>query len=53
MRFALLGIVLVVGTIIGVNAIGTVSDIQDRKMTRLCKSVPVGAGYDEMCREFR
>ena len=25
----------------------------DAKMTRFCQSVPVGASYDEMCKEFR
>ena len=25
----------------------------DVKMTQFCQSVPVGASYDEMCKEFR
>tara|TARA_B100000073_G_C23337874_1_gene413586 strand:- start:311 stop:472 length:162 start_codon:yes stop_codon:yes gene_type:complete len=53
MRIALAFIVVVVGGMIGVNAINTVSNMQDAKMTRFCKSVPVGASYDEMCKDFR
>ena len=25
----------------------------DVKMTQFCQSVPIGASYDEMCKEFR
>ena len=25
----------------------------DAKMTQFCQSVPIGASYDEMCKEFR
>ena len=46
-------LVIIVGTTIGVNAINSVSQMQDAKMTRFCKSVPVGASYDEMCKDFR
>ena len=53
MRFILLAVVISFGTVIGVNAINNVSDMQDAKMTRFCKQIPVGASYDEMCREFR
>tara|TARA_Y100000004_G_scaffold50331_1_gene55404 strand:+ start:232 stop:402 length:171 start_codon:yes stop_codon:yes gene_type:complete len=53
MRIILASFVLIIGTVIGVNAINTVSNIQDAKMTRFCKSVPVGASYDEMCKDFR
>ena len=53
MRFILVGIVIIVGTTIGVNAINSVSQMQDAKMTRFCKSVPVGANHDEMCKDFR
>ena len=49
----LLAVVVTFGTVIGVNAIDNVSEMQDAKMTRFCKSVPVGASYDEMCKEFR
>ena len=53
MRIILVGMVIIVGSIIGVNAINSVSQMQDAKMTRFCKSVPVGASYDEMCKDFR
>ena len=53
MRFILASLVIIVGTTIGVNAINSVSKMQDAKMTRFCKSVPVGASYDEMCKDFR
>ena len=26
---------------------------EDVKMTRFCQSVPIGASYDEMCKELR
>ena len=53
MRFILVAVVISFGTVIGVNAIDNISEMQDAKMTRFCKSVPVGASYDEMCKEFR
>ena len=53
MRLILALFVLIIGTTIGVNAINAVSNMQDAKMTRFCKSAPVGAGYDEMCRDYR
>ena len=53
MRFILLAVVVTFGTMIGVNAINNVSQMQDAKMTRFCQSVPIGASYDEMCKEFR
>ena len=53
MRIILTLFVLSIGTVIGVNAINAVSNMQDAKMTRFCKSVPIGAGYDEMCNDFR
>ena len=53
MRIILLAVVVTFGTMIGVNAINSVSDMQDAKMTRFCKQVPVGASYDEMCKDFR
>ena len=53
MRFILVAVVISFGTVIGVNAINNVSEMQDTKMTRICQSVPVGASYDEMCKEFR
>ena len=53
MRFILVAVVISFGTVISVNAINNVSEMQDAKMTRFCQSVPVGASYDEMCREFR
>ena len=53
MRIILLAIVVTFGTMIGVEAINKVSEMQDAKMTRFCQSVPVGASYDEMCKDFR
>ena len=53
MRFILVAVVISFGTMIGVNAINNVSQMQDAKMTRFCQSVPIGASYDEMCKEFR
>ena len=53
MRLFFLAVVVTFGTVIGVNAIDNVSNMQDAKMTRFCQSVPVGASYDEMCKEFR
>ena len=53
MRIILLAVVVTFGTMIGVNAINSVSKMQDAKMTRFCKQVPVGASYDEMCKDFR
>jgi hypothetical protein len=53
MRLALLAVTVFVGTMIGCSAINTVSELQDAKQQRFCKSVPVGAGYDEMCKDFR
>ena len=53
MRFILVAVVISFGTVISVNAINNVSEMQDAKMTRFCKSVPVGASYDEMCKDFR
>ena len=53
MRLILAAFVVIIGTTIGVNAINAVSNMQDAKMTRFCKSVPIGAGYDEMCRDYR
>lgn len=53
MRIILLAFVIIIGANIGINAISTVSKIQDAKTERLCKSLPTGAGYDEMCKEYR
>ena len=53
MRIILLAFVVTFGTMIGVNAIDNVSEMQDAKMQRFCKQIPVGASYDEMCKDFR
>jgi len=53
MRVILLSVVVVFGTIIGVSAIERVSNLQDTKITRFCKSAPIGASYDEICKDFR
>ena len=46
MRFILVAVVISFGTVIGVNAINNVSEMQDAKMTRFCQAVPIGASYD-------
>ena len=48
MRIVLLSVVVLAST-----AINTVTDMQDAKMTRFCKSVPVGASYDDICSKYR
>jgi len=53
MRLILLAFVVTFGSIIGINAINSVSNIQDAKLQRFCKQIPVGASYDEMCKDFR
>ena len=53
MRLTLLTIVLFFGGLIGINAIQTVSQLQDAKLQRFCKQIPQGASYDEMCKDFR
>ncbi len=52
MRLFLASLVLVIGAAIGVNAINTVEKMQNDRMQRLCNSLPTGASYDEMCRDF-
>ena len=53
MRVAFAFIIVIIGANIGIGAINFVSKMQDTKMTRLCQSAPVGASYDEMCRDYR
>jgi|TARA_B100001094_G_C17912202_1_gene661763 hypothetical protein len=53
MRLILVAFVVIIGANIGISAVNSVSKMQDTKMTRLCQSVPVGASYDEMCRDYR
>ena len=53
MRIALLGFVLVIGGMIGHSAIDSVNKMQDAKLERFCKQIPVGASYDDICSEFR
>ena len=53
MRLTLVALVVILGTNIGINAIRSISNIQDEKLQRLCKQIPVGASYDEMCKDFR
>ena len=52
MRFILAAFVLTIGTVIGVNAINSVSNMQDAKMQRFCKQIPVGASYDDICAKY-
>ena len=53
MRIALLSVVVFFGSIIGVNAINAFTDMQDARMTRFCKSVPLGSSYDDTCSKYR
>lgn len=53
MRLALAGFVIVIGAMIGTAAVQSVSQLQDAKLQRFCKQIPVGASYDEMCKDFR
>ena len=53
MRIALAAFVIVIGAMIGTSAIQTVNELQDAKLQRFCKQLPVGASYDEMCKDFR
>jgi len=53
MRLILLFLVVFFGSIIGTSAINSVTKMQDAKMTRFCESVPIGAGYDETCKDHR
>lgn len=53
MRIILVAFVVILGTNIGINAIRAVSTMQDSKMERFCKSVPVGASYDDECAKYR
>ena len=46
MRLILAAIVIIIGANIGINAINSVSNIQDAKLQRFCKQIPIGAGYD-------
>jgi len=52
-RLILVAIVVIVGANIGISAVNKVSQFQETKMTRFCQSVPVGASYDEMCKDYR
>ncbi len=53
MRIILLAFFIIIGANIGINAINSVSKIQDAKTQQLCKSLPTGSGYDEMCEKYR
>lgn len=53
MRLILVAFVVILGTNIGINAIRSISNIQDAKLQRFCKQIPQGASYDEMCARFR
>jgi hypothetical protein len=53
MRIFLVSLVVIFGAAIGVNLINSFSNLQDAKLQRICKQLPHGASYDEMCREFR
>ena len=53
MRIFLAAIVVIIGANIGITAINSLTKIQDAKLQRLCQSVPIGAGYDETCKDYR
>ena len=53
MRLALAFLIILVGANLGINAINAVSNLQDERTQRLCKQLPIGASYDEMCKDFR
>ena len=53
MRLTLAAFVIIIGAIIGTSAIQTVNQMQDSKLQRFCKSIPVGASYDDLCKDFR
>ena len=53
MRIILTAFVVILGANIGINAIRAVNNMQDTKMERFCKQIPVGASYDEMCAKHR
>ena len=53
MRIFLAALVVIIGANIGINAIRSVSQMQDAKMSRFCQSIPVGSSYDQECAKFR
>ena len=53
MRLTLAAFVIIIGAYIGTSAIQTVNELQNDKLSRFCKQIPVGASYDEMCKDFR
>jgi hypothetical protein len=53
MRIFLAALVVVIGANIGITAINSVSKMQDAKMSRFCKQIPVGSSYDQECAKFR
>lgn len=53
MRIFLASLVVIIGAAIGTNAINSVSQMQDNKMSRFCQQIPIGSGYDQECAKFR
>ena len=53
MRLALTFLVDILGANIGINAIRSVSKMQDSKMERFCQQIPAGASYDDVCARFK
>jgi hypothetical protein len=53
MRIILVAGVIILGANIGINAIRSVSTMQDSKMERFCNQVPVGASYDDVCAKYK
>lgn len=53
MRIALAFLIIIVGANLGINAINAISNIQNERTSRICKQLPIGASYDEMCKDFR
>lgn len=52
MRIALAFLIIIVGANLGINAINAVSNMQDAKLSRFCKSIPRGASYDDICSPY-
>ena len=53
MRIFLAAIVVIIGANIGITAINSFTEIQDAKLQRFCKQIPIGSGYDETCKDYR
>jgi hypothetical protein len=52
MRLILVTVIVIVGTNLGINAMRSVTQMQDTKMERFCSQVPRGASYDDACAKY-